>query len=92
MHDVVTVRPLDGLRLWLRFADGSEGTVDLAGKVRFVGVLRTLEDPAIFRRVRVNRDTGTVEWPGGADLDPDALYAWAHGTSPEALLGLDSAS
>jgi hypothetical protein len=92
VHDVVTVRALDGLRLWLRFADGSEGTVDLAGKVRFVGVLRTLEDPAIFRRASVNRDTGTVEWPGGADLDPDALYAWAHGTSPEAMLGIEPPS
>ena len=88
----MTVRPLDGLRIWLRFADGSEGTVDLAGKVRPVGVLRTLEDPAVFRRARVNRDTGTVEWPGGADLDPDVLYAWAHGTSAEAMLGIDASS
>ena len=76
----------------MRFADGSEGTVDLAGKVRFVGALRTLEDPPLFRRARVNRDTGTVEWPGGADLDPDVLYTRAYGTSPEAMLGLGSGS
>lgn len=61
-------------------------------KVRFVSILLPLEDPAVFQRARVNRDTGTVEWPGGADLDPDALYAWAHGTSPEAMLRIEPAS
>ena len=92
MHDVVAVRPLDGLRLWLRFEDGTEGIVDLEGRVRFVGLLKSLERPEFFREVTVNRDSGTVEWPGEIDLDPDVLYAWAHGTTPEALLGLGSAS
>lgn len=87
VHDIVAVRPLDGLRLWLRFQDGSEGTVDLEGRVRFVGVLRHLKDPELFRQVHVNPDLGTVEWPGSIDLDPDVLYAWAHGTTAEALLG-----
>jgi len=90
MHDVVAVRPLGGLRLWLRFGDGTEGTVDLEGRVRFVGLLKSLERPELFREVTVNRETGTVEWPGSIDLDPDVLYAWAHGTTPEALLELDT--
>jgi len=91
MHDVVAVRPLEGLRLWLRFGDGSEGTVDLEGRVRLIGLLTSLERPEVFREVKVNAETGTIEWPGGIDLDPDTLYAWAHGTTPEALLGLGSA-
>ena len=65
-----------------------EGVVDLAGRVRLVGLLGSLAQPEFFREVSVNRETGTVEWPGGVDLDPDVLYAWAHGTTPEALLGL----
>ena len=89
MHDVVAVRPLEGLRLWLRFEDGTEGTVDLEGRVRFVGLLKALERPEFFREVVVNRDSGPVEWPGEIDLDPDVLYAWVRGTTPEALLGLD---
>jgi hypothetical protein len=79
VHDVVAVRALDDLHLWLRFADGTEGTVDLAGKVRFVGLLRKLREPEYFRQVSVNRESGTVEWPGAIDLDPDQLYAWARG-------------
>jgi hypothetical protein len=28
-----------------------------------------------FTEVRVDSETGTVVWPGGADLAPDVLYA-----------------
>ncbi len=27
-----------------------------------------------FQRAAVDRETGTVVWPGGADLAPDTLY------------------
>ena len=76
---MVAVRALDDLLLWLRFDDGTEGTIDLSEKVRFVGLLRKLREPGYFRQVSVNQESGTVEWPGEVDLDPDQLYAWAHG-------------
>lgn len=37
-------------------------------------VFEPLKDPAFFRRVRLNPETGTVEWPNGADLAPEFLY------------------
>ena len=30
--------------------------------------------PTGFSKVAVDRETGTVVWPGGADLAPDTLY------------------
>ena len=30
--------------------------------------------PEGFAEVRVDRETGTVVWPGGADLAPETLY------------------
>ena len=86
MFDVIAVRVLDGLRLWLRFADRTESVVDLEPRLTFQGVFAPLRDPLRFREVHVNPDTGTIEWPGGADVDPLVLYAWAHGTTAEALL------
>jgi hypothetical protein len=33
--------------------------------------------PSGFAQVAVDRETGTVVWPGGADLAPDTLYVRA---------------
>lgn len=75
MKDVVGVKPLDGFRLHVRFEDGVEGEIELAGLIRFEGVFAPLLDSARFSEVRVHPEIGTVCWPNGADLDPDVLYA-----------------
>ena len=41
------------------------------------GVFRELQDPTYFCRVRLDRQFGTVEWPGGQDFDPASLYAYS---------------
>jgi uncharacterized protein DUF2442 len=69
--DVVEVKPLEGIRLFVRFADG------LTGEVRFkpehlTGVFEPLKDPAFFKQVYL--DHGAVAWPGQIDLAPDAMY------------------
>lgn len=73
MDEVVEVRHLGGHRLFLRFADGAEGEVDLGSRLRFDGVFAPLRDPAAFGRVRLDPELGTVVWPSGADLCPDVL-------------------
>jgi hypothetical protein len=73
--DVVEAKPTEGHRLWLRFADGAAGELDIAAFVRLDGVFAPLRDPAFFRAVRVDPEAGTIVWPNGADLDPDVLYA-----------------
>ena len=75
LKDIVEVRPLDGYRLWLRFEDGAEGTVDVAKMIHFQGVFAPLRDREKFLEVRVDSEIGTICWPNGADLDPDVLYA-----------------
>jgi hypothetical protein len=72
--DVVEARAVENHRLYLRFADGVEGEVDLNGLIRWEGVFAPLRDPARFAEVRVNAELGTIAWPNGADLDPDVLY------------------
>ena len=75
LRDVVEVRPLGGYRVYLRFEDGAAGELDLGTRLVFDGVFAPLRDPALFAQARVHPELGTVVWPGGADLDPDVLYA-----------------
>jgi hypothetical protein len=75
LKDVVFVEPLPEHRLRVRFDDGTEGTIDVAERVKFTGVFEPLRNPAFFAQVRVNAELGTVCWPNDADLDSDVLYA-----------------
>jgi hypothetical protein len=72
---VAAVHPLAGFRLRVRFLDGLQGEVDLAGLVHapHAGVFAALSDVAVFDKVRVEH--GAVTWPGELDLAPDAMYA-----------------
>jgi hypothetical protein len=80
LKDVVDARTLGDYRLYLRFEDGVEGSIDLAPILSFRGVFAPLRDPAYFAQVRVDRELGTVVWPNGADLDPDVLCGSITGT------------
>lgn len=83
LKDIVEARATGEHRLYLRFEDGVEGYVDLAQLVDFKGVFEALKDPAEVAKVSVDPELGTVCWPGGADLDPDVLYARLTGESIE---------
>ena len=69
---VTEVRPLDGLRLEVAFADGRTVVVAMGDRL-FGPVFEPLHDPELFRQVSVDQ-FGAVCWPNGADLAPDALY------------------
>lgn len=75
LKDITAVQVLTGHRLHLRFEDGVEGEIDVAQLIEFKGVFAPLQDRAYFAQVHVNPETGTIEWPNEADLDPDVLYA-----------------
>jgi hypothetical protein len=78
MSDLVRiddVRPLEGhwLRLW--FSNGAVKDVELSEALSGGGVFEPIYgDRKVFEQVRVNTESGTIEWPGEVDLDPDVLY------------------
>ena len=59
--------------LRLAFADGLTGEVDVLDRMRGP-VFEAARTTAGFAKVGVDGETGTVTWPGGADLAPDTLY------------------
>ena len=72
MKRLTHVEPRGGYRLFLRYADGAEGEVDLADYARR-GVFQRWEEPGVFERVHLT-DSGAVAWDDQLELCPDALY------------------
>lgn len=70
---IVEARYTHGYRVWLRFADGVEGEVDLE-KELWGEVFEPLKDHAAFRNFRLDEELDTLVWPNGADFAPEFLY------------------
>src|SRR5215207_7164394 len=60
-------------RLWLRFADGTAGELDVIDRLRGP-VFEIARTGAGFAQVSIDPEGHTVCWPGGADLAPDVLH------------------
>jgi hypothetical protein len=73
---VVEVHPLPNFHLWLRFLDGTSGTVDLSQELRGP-MFEPLANPDLFHQAMVDPELETVVWPNGADLSPEFLYQMA---------------
>lgn len=77
----IEVKALPGYRLWLRYANGVEGEVDLshlAGR----GVFAAWDDYKVFKKVHIGA-SGAIAWNDDIDLCPDALYLRITGKTPE---------
>ena len=57
----------------LRFADGTEGDVDLRDEL-YGEIFAPLKEPSLFRQFSVHPEFHTLTWPNGADLAPEFLY------------------
>lgn len=71
--DVVTLKPLGGYRVWVRFSNGKEGVRDFADMIAEGGeMIEPLKDEAFFRKVFV-RNT-VPAWPNGFEIDATNLH------------------
>ena len=70
---VKSVRYLRDYELQLEFSNGTARIVNLENELRGE-VFEPLRDRELFRAVAVNPETGTIEWPNGADLAPEFLF------------------
>lgn len=77
---VTSVLALLNSQLEVTFVDGTTGKVDmrnfLSSPTIDGTVFESLREPSVFAEARVV--LGTVQWPNGADLAPDAMYDAIH--------------
>ncbi len=67
---------MEGYRLWLRFNDGTSGTVDMSDEL-WGPMFEPLKDKTLFAQAALDPELETVTWPNGADLAPEFLYEQA---------------
>jgi len=91
MHKIISVKPLSGYKLWIKFSDGVEGVVNLSD-LKDKGVFKTWDDKKIFDAVYIDSESHTLAWPGGIDLCPDTLYAELTGQDIKSLFNFQSAT
>lgn len=73
IHDIVDVEVKGEYGVRVTFDDGAVREVSLEGQLDGP-VFEPLKDPELFAQVTVDRESGTVTWPTGADLDPIVIY------------------
>jgi len=71
--DIAEVIPVSHGVLRVVFADGLSAEIDVLERMRGP-VFDHARTRAGFAEARRDAETGTVVWPGGADLAPDVLY------------------
>lgn len=70
---LIAAWPLERYQLWLTYADGTEGAVDLEEQLA-TWSLEALRDVREFRKLRIDRSRSLIVWPSGVDLDAHTLY------------------
>ena len=81
MFEPLEVKALSDYRIWVRYADGEAGEVDLS-HLAGQGVFELWEHEQKWKNVRIAGD-GTIRWSEGVALCPDATYLKLTGKSPE---------
>jgi len=71
---IAGARYVAGHTLWLQFADGAEGEVDLSNELHGE-VFEPLRNVEYFKTFKLHPELRTVVWPNGADFAPEFLRA-----------------
>ncbi len=83
MFKPIEVKALPNYRLWVRYADGVAGEVDLSHLVG-KGVFSLWNDEDVFKQVYIS-EGGAIAWGEEIDICPDATCMKITGKTPEEL-------
>lgn len=72
LNRIVAAEARPKVHIWIRFEDGLEGEISV-GHLVGRGVFSAWDDESEFQKISVDPESGTVAWPSGLDLAPDAL-------------------
>ncbi|HAH31471.1 MAG TPA: DUF2442 domain-containing protein [Elusimicrobia bacterium] len=74
MLDIIEAKHITGYKFEIVFENGEKSVVDLSAYARRGGVFSRFADPDYVKQAYVNKDLGTICWPGNIDIAPETLY------------------
>jgi hypothetical protein len=72
--DVKKARYIKGYQLEVEFENGDKGIVDFADYIKKGGVFKKIKAFSRFKKYYIDRELGTICWPGAVDVSPEALH------------------
>ena len=72
---VIKVEAMDPYIIKITFNDEKVKIIDIE-PILYGTYFEPLRNPELFKKLRLNRDIQTIEWPNGADFHPETLYNW----------------
>lgn len=75
IYRVTAVEIVGDYTLRVQFDDDTEQVIDFA-PVLYGPIFGPLRELALFNQVRLIPEVGCLEWPTGADFDPETLRNW----------------
>lgn len=76
IHRVERFEIVGPYTLSLEFEDGTRQRIDFR-PVLEGEVFAPLQDLEVFNTVELDPTFGTIQWPNGADFDPETLHDWS---------------
>ena len=73
MPKLIDVKPLDTLKLYLKYDDGVEGEIKLEHLRKNI-FYKDLCDPDYFSKAAIDQKTNDVIWENGVSLCKNAMY------------------
>ena len=73
MAEIEKVNVLEDYRIYFRFTDGLEKTIDFKPYIKDDPITKPLAAPDYFRQVKIYERGAGIYWPNGYDFDPTYL-------------------
>lgn len=77
-HEIIkitSVKVIEPYSIQVTFHTGETKKIDLS-PILYGSLYGSLRDWQTFKEVAINPEVATIEWPNGADFDPETLYHW----------------
>jgi hypothetical protein len=84
INQLIEIKAVKKYLIWLKYADGVEGSVDLS-HLAHQGVFNIWDEGDTFFNLKIDKETGAISWENEIELCPVSLYQRIKGYYPPTI-------